>query len=94
MVRAKNTNVLQSGDFTQIKYEYELNSNFNTENELNFFDNQRAKANGNISQGEYISRNIDIEDTTNIIFSDLQICELIIDSNNTLESNLETPLMD
>lgn len=94
LVRAKNTNVLQSGDFTQIKYEYELNSNFNTENELNFFDNQRAKANGNISQGEYISRNIDIEDTTNIIFSDLQICELIIDSNNTLESNLETPLMD
>lgn len=93
LVKTKNTNVLQAGDFIQTKYEYELSNNFDTENELNYFDNQRAKANGNISQGEYIARNVDIENTANIIFSNLQITELEITGDNTLESGLEMPLI-
>ena len=93
LVKTKNTNVLQAGDFIQTRYEYELSNNFDTENELNYFDNQRAKANGNISQGEYIARNVDIENTANIIFSNLQIIELAITGDNTLESGLEMPLV-
>lgn len=93
LVKTKNTTVLQAGDFIQTRYEYELSNNFDTENELNYFDNQRAKANGNISQGEYIARNVDIENTANIIFSNLQITELEITGDNTLESGLEMPLV-
>ena len=93
LVKTKNTNVLQAGDFIQNVYEYELSNNFDTENEINYFDNQRAKSNGNISQGEYISRNIDIENTANIIFSNLEITEVQSSSNNTLEAGLEMPLV-
>lgn len=93
LVKTKKTNILQNGDFVQIRYEYELSNNFDTENEINYFDNQRAKANGNIAQGEHISRNIDIENTANIVFSNLEITELITNGNNTLEAELEMPLI-
>lgn len=93
LVKTKNTNIYQNEGILQIKYEYELSNNFDVENELNYFDNQRAKANGNISQGEYIARNVDIENTANIIFSNLQITELAITGDNTLEAELEMPLV-
>ena len=34
-------------------YTYTLTSNFNSESAINYFDNQRAKNNGNIGEGEY-----------------------------------------
>lgn len=92
LVKSKNTKVLQAGNFIQTKYEYELSNNFDAENELNYFDNQRAKANGNISQGEYISRNIDIDNNVKVIFSNLNIEEINIAENNSLESTLEVLL--
>ena len=93
LVKTKNTVVYQNEEILHIEYEYQLSNNFDVENEINYFDNQRAKANGNISQGEYIARNVDIENTANIIFSNLQITELEITGNNTLESGLEMPLI-
>lgn len=90
LVKSKNTNVYQNNDVLEVYYEYELTNSFDTENELNYFDNQRSKATGNIGEGESITRNIDIENTTNIVFNSLEITE--IDSSNILESILESPL--
>ncbi len=92
LVKSKNTTINQNDQFIQIKYNYELTNSFDTENELNYFDNQRSKANGNINAGESIIRNIDVEQNANIIFNNLQIEEIEISNNNMLESNLEFPL--
>lgn len=88
LVKSKITSVVQNGDYLGTEYEYTLTNSFNVENELNYFDNQRAKANGNISQGEYIARNIDVETVGNIIFDNLSIEE--IESNlPNLDSGLD-----
>lgn len=93
LVKTKNTVIYQNEGIMHVRYEYELSNNFDTENEINYFDNQRSKNNGNISQGEYIARNVDIENNANIIFSGLEIAEVEISGNNTLESGLEMPLV-
>ena len=92
LVKTKNTNVYQNEGILQIKYEYELSNNYDTENEINYFDNQRAKSEGNISQREYIARNVDIENTTNIVFSNLSIIEVEVTGDNILDSVLDSPL--
>lgn len=94
LVKTKKTSVTQSSEYNWFIYEYSLTNSFDVENELNYFDNQRSKTNGNISQGEYIARNVDIENTANIIFEDLQIIEVTIDSNNVLECALEAPFVN
>ena len=74
MVRTKSINYIATVD--TIFYTYELTSSFNAETEINYFDNQRAKNKGNIGEGEFISRNIDIENVANIIFYDTEIEEV------------------
>lgn len=91
LVKTKNTNVYQNEGILQIQYEYELSNNYDTENEINYFDNQRAKSEGNISQGEYIARNIDIENTANIIFSNLTVEEVALQGDNILDCALDSP---
>lgn len=59
----------------EIIYTYELNSAFNDEYAINYFDNQRYKNNGNIGDGKYIDRDIDIENNVFLIFYDTQITE-------------------
>lgn len=59
----------------EVFYTYELNSAFNDETAINYFDNQRYKNNGNIEEGKYIDRDIDIENMANLIFYDTQIEE-------------------
>ena len=90
MVKKKTINYITTQD--NIFYTYELSSSFNSETEINYFDNQRSKMMGNIGSGEYISRNIDIENTANVIFYDLEVNEVVIDGNSTLQSDLQTPL--
>lgn len=90
MVKKKTINYITTQD--NIFYTYELSSSFNSETEINYFDNQRSKMMGNIGAGEYISRNIDIENTANVIFYDLEVNEVVIDGNSTLQSELQTPL--
>lgn len=90
MVKRKDIKYITTID--TIFYTYELTSSFNSEREINYFDNQRAKNKGNIGEGEYIARNIDIENTVNIVFYDLTITEVQTVGNNILNSVLDAPL--
>ena len=92
MVKSKETEMLITAN--TIFYTYKLSSSFNSENEINYFDNQRAKANGNIKSGDFIDRNIDIENTVNIIFDNLQITEITVDGDNVLNSILNSPFIE
>ena len=75
-----------------IFYEFTLTSSYNSENAINYFDNQRAKTEGNIKSGEYITRNIDIENSADIIFDNMTITEETIDNDNALNCLLNFPL--
>lgn len=95
MVKTKETNILALGNNTwDIFYTYELSSSFNGEKAINWFDNQRNKTQGNISEGQYINRNVDIENIANVIWDNLQIQEVEIEgsypSGNVLDSVIET----
>lgn len=91
MIKTKETQIIQTGDYANIFYVYTLSSSFNSETAINYFDNQRRKMNGNIGKDEFISRNIDIENTATLIFSDLQIVEFTPDGDNVLNSILNSP---
>ena len=92
MVKSKETQMyMATGD---IIYVYKLTSSFNSEKEINYFDNQRAKTKGNITAGEFIDRNIDIENTTTIVFDNLQITEKTITGDNVLNSALNSPFIE
>ena len=89
MVKKKETNIISTAN--KIFYTYTLSSNFNSESAVNWFDNQRNKTSGNISQGEDISRNVDIENTANVVFSNLSIIEVEVTGDNILDSVLDSP---
>lgn len=91
MVKKKETNIIATGDFNNIWYTYELTSSFNSESAINYFDNQRAKNKGNIGQGETITRNIDIDNSANIIYNNLSIIKLNVIGNNILNCALNAP---
>ena len=90
MVKRKEINYIVTAN--EIFYTYELTSSFNSESAINYFDNQRAKTNGNIGEGEFISRNVDIENTADIIFYDTTATSISITSNNELQASLEMVL--
>lgn len=91
MVKKKVTTMyLNAGD---IFYSYELSSSFNSENAINYFDNQRFKALGNIAEGQSITRNIDILNEVFIIFDNITISEVEIPANsNVLNFGLNAKL--
>ena len=89
MVKKKIINYIATQNI--IFYTFELTSSFNSEQEINYFDNQRNKASGNIGAGEYISRNVDIENTANIIFYDTEVTEATVIGDNVLDSVLDSP---
>lgn len=89
MVKSKNTKIIQNGTNYIILYEYSLTSSFDCESAVNYFDNQRRKANGNISENEFITRNIDIENEATITFDNLQIEEISVENDNVLDCTLE-----
>ena len=90
MVKKKSTKYIKTID--TIFYTFEMSSSFNSEQAINYFDNQRAKTFGNIGEGEYIARNIDIENNINIIFYDTTIEEVPITDDNILNCVLNSPL--
>lgn len=92
MVKKKQTKIIPIAN--KIFYTYEINSNFNSESDINYFDNQRSKASGNIEKGDFIDRNIDINTESNIIFSGLTISEVSINGNNVLDSILDSPFVE
>ena len=91
MVKSKRTKIINTATDWNIWYTYTLTSNFNSENAINYFDNQRAKSTGNIQAGDYITRNVDIENSCTIIFSNPTATEITIADNNILNAPLNAP---
>lgn len=94
MVKTKEIKIIAVADFQKVIYYYELTSSFNSEKEINYFDNQRSKNKGNIEEGETITRNIDIENSTEILFNNLSISEVTPTGDNILDCILESPFID
>lgn len=77
----------------KIFYTYEMSSNFNSENAINYFDNQRAKSQGNLDVGQTITRNIDLESTALLIFYDTDIEEIQTQNPTSLDFALDGTLI-
>ena len=93
MVKKKVIEITKTGNSGVVFYTYELSSSYNSEQAINYFDNQRNKNTGNIDEGKFITRNIDIENTANIIFDNLQTTELTPVGDNVLNCILNAPLI-
>ena len=96
MVKAKKIEYEAINSVINIFYTYELSSSFNSEKAINYFDNQRNKASGNIQEGESITRNIDISNSALIVWGNSTIEEVSvsIDGDNTLNSVLNSPFIN
>lgn len=94
MIKSKEINIIKSGDYQNIFYTYTLCSNYDSENAINFFDNQRRKRSGNIDENEFITRNIDIDNEVNIIFDNLSIQEVQITDDNKLNASLNAVFIE
>ena len=94
MVKTKDIQITKTGNNGVVFYTYQLCNNFDSENAINFFDNQRRKRSGNIDEDEFITRNIDIQDTANIIFENLSIEEVTITDDNELNAPLNAPFIE
>ena len=81
--------IVSTGD---IFYTFELSSSYDADSWVNFFDNQRRKANGNLNSGDVITRNIDIDDTVSIIWHDMTDTTVTITGASTLNATLNMPL--
>lgn len=90
MIKKKVIQLIPTANY--VFYTYEMSNNFNSEKAINYFDNQRAKLSGNIAEGDYIERNIDFENTANIIFQKLTIEEITDTGSNTLDLILDGTL--
>lgn len=91
MVKSKQIDMYLNAN--KIIYTYELTSNFNYENAVNYFDNQRAKKQGNIGEGEVITRNIDLINEALIIFYDTEIDEIQVSNPTSLDFALDGVLI-
>ena len=92
MVKSKEIQII-ANDEQNVFYTYELSSSFNSERAVNWFDNQRSKTEGNIKDGEYISRNVDISSIANIIWDNVQATEITgVVGDNVLDPSLNSPL--
>lgn len=92
LVTDKQIEMTTTADQQVIFYTYKLSSSFNDESSLNFFDNQRRKLEGNIEEGEFIPRYVDLPSSTNIIFYDLNSSEIPI-PNDVLDGILDIELV-
>ena len=96
MIKSKSISFITIGSEINLFYNYQLTSSFNSEKAINYFDNQRNKAQGNIAEGESITRNIDINNSAMIIWENATITEISIsvDGDNVLNSILNSPFID
>jgi hypothetical protein len=93
MVKKKNTQIIANASVNNIWCTYELTSSYNSENAINYFDNQRNKTTGNIAEGETIVRNYDINNEADLIFENLNIEEITITNDNVLNCGLNSPFI-
>lgn len=92
MVKKKTMQMIMTT--SKVFYTYELTSSFNSENAINYFDNQRSKNSGNIKAGDFITRNVDIEIETLIVYNSASKAELDIKGNNILNCALNSPFSE
>lgn len=85
MLKKKTIQSIYVNNYEKTFYTYEFSSNFNYEDAVNFFDNQRRKASGNISAGDFINRNADLIDSCTIYFHDPSIAETQIPASTGLQ---------
>jgi hypothetical protein len=90
MVKKKTINRIVAKDEIAIFYTFELSSSYNSESAINYFDNQRRKSTGNIAEGQYIDRNVDIENECSVIFDNIE--NTIVEATNVLNCVLDAPL--
>lgn len=93
LVKTKDINITKTGSNGIVFYTYVLTNSFDTENEINFFDNQRRKQSGNIKEDEFITRNIDINNEAKIVLSSATIEAVSIEGNNELNATLDAPFV-
>lgn len=91
MVKSKEINIINTVD--DVFYTFQLSSSLNSETAINYFDNQRAKQIGNISDGKFITRNVDLYNTGLIEFYDLDIEEYTVSNDNIIECQLDAPFV-
>ena len=91
MVKSKQTHIIPTAN--AVFYTYILTSSFNSERAINYFDNQRSKNTGNIAQGDYITRNIDLENSALVIFNSASATEVTVTGDNVLDSVLDSPFI-
>ena len=96
MVKSKKIEYVVINKIVNLFYIYELTSSFNNEKAINYFDNQRSKATGNIEEGESITRNVDIETQANIIWSDGSVssASVTVTGDNVLNCALNSPFVE
>ena len=92
MCKEVATRIVTTGSQTDIFYEFKLTSSYNSEEAINYFDNQRNKTKGNLKDGQYITRNIDIENVANIVWQEPTFEAITVNGDNIIENGLETPL--
>lgn len=88
LVKKKEIDITKTGNYGNVFYTYTLSNTYNGEQAINFFDNQRRKNEGNIQEGSFITRYVDLNYEANIIFENLQITE----QNNTIPADLPIEL--
>ena len=91
MVKSKEINIISTVE--DVFYTFELSSSLNSETAINYFDNQRAKQIGNISDGKFITRNVDLYNEALIEFYDLDVEEYTVLNNNILNCELNAPFV-
>ena len=96
MVKTKKIEYVVINEIINLFYVYELTSSFNSEKAINYFDNQRNKASGNISEGESITRNIDIETQALISWYEgtVSSASITVTGDNVLNSALNSPFVE
>lgn len=96
MVKSKKTEYVVIDKIINLFYIYEMTSSFNSEKAINYFDNQRSKATGNIEEGESITRNVDIETEANIIWSNGNVSSatVTVTGDNVLNCALNSPFVE
>ena len=96
MVKSKKTEYVVINDIINLFYIYEMTSSFNSEKAINYFDNQRNKASGNIQEGDSITRNVDIETQANIVWSEGSVssASVTVTGDNVLNCALNSPFVE
>ena len=88
MVKSKEIQINKTKNDESIFYIYTLTNTFNGENAINYFDNQRRKNSGNMEEGQFITRYVDITNECSIIFDNLQVEEITNELGNDLPVEL------